>query len=251
MKAMKIINVLLIVCLSLSYYNLFSQTQDSAYGKPLIALTITHPWGYWSGLPSLVIYENGFVIRRVLQENQEKFYEATLSKLELEQTIKSFSIPSKLYELDDYIEAIDATDQASNILYLDITAKKIINVYGSLDIKRIRKRAPKVFLKVFDRLESYKISNSSIWQPKKYKIILSVKDYGNSNGTKWPDDFEDLNSPNTTNFRDFIYTIVIDKNKIDTFLDYYNSLGKNKLVEINGRQMWLGYEPLFPGLEIK
>ncbi|MBX9886774.1 MAG: hypothetical protein K2Y30_02440 [Flavobacteriaceae bacterium] len=227
------------------------QQFNASYGKPLIVLKETDPWlmSIGSDIASFALYEKGQIIYKSVENKKLKIYEVTLNQNELKKVIQSFSIPKSLYSLKENIIASDWTDQPSNELYLNITKKKTISVYGSLRKKAAeRKRTPIEFLTVYDNIKKYRNNAAKEWLPNKIEIIFWDYDYA-PNKRKWIKGFPDLNSKTTIKYSNDSYSVFIDKAKFEEFKKYYSKMGEKEAVEINGRKMAISYRLPFPNLK--
>lgn len=229
----------------------YGQQFNSKYGKPLVVLKETDPWlmSVGSDVASFALYEKGQIIYKTIENKNLKIYEVTLTQNELKKVIQSFSIPNSIYAIEKNIIASDWTDQPSIDLYLNITKKKTISVYGSLRKKaEVRKRTPKEFLTVYDNIKKYKNNSAKEWLPKKIEIIFWDYDYA-PNKRSWIKGFPDLNSKTTIKFDNNSYSVFIDKAEFKEFKKYYSTMGEKEAVEINDRKMAISYRLPFPNLK--
>ena len=226
------------------------QQFNSSYGKPIVVLKETDPWlmSIGSDIASFALYEKGQIIYKSVENKKLKIYEVKLNQIELKKVIQSFSIPKSLYALQENITASDWTDQPSNDLYLNITKKKIVSVYGSLRKEDVRRKTPKEFLTVYDNIKKYRNNSAKEWLPNKIEIIFWDYDYA-PNKRKWIKGFPDLNSKTTIKYDNDSYSVFIDKTKFDEFKKYYSKMGEKEAVEINGRKMAISYRLPFPNLK--
>lgn len=227
-----------------------AQQSSSTYGKVMIVLKETDPWlmSIGSDVASFALYEKGQIIYKTIENKKLKIYEVKLNQLELKKVIQTFSIPNSIYYLEENISASDGTDQPSNNLYLNITKKKLVSVYGSLRKEDVRKRTPKEFLLVYDNIKKYRNNSAKEWFPDKIEIIFWDYDYA-PNKRKWIKGFPDLNSKTTIKYNNDSYSVFIDKAKFDEFKKYYSKMGEKEAVEINGRKMAISYRLPFPNLK--
>lgn len=231
----------------------YAQDFNKDYGKPLIVLIETDPLAMVLGadVPSFVLYEQGQIIYKVIEDKKLKLFEVTLTKNEIQKVIQSFGITDKIYRLKDNIETVEITDQPSNILTLDLKIKKTINVYGRIDNKEFgqaREKTPKEFLIVYDNLKKYRNSQAKVWMPDKVEIMFWDYNYA-PNKRDWIKGFPDLNSPTTIRRGKDSYSVYIDKDKYAEFLKYYKSSGEKEAVLINGRKMSIDYRLPFPNIK--
>ncbi|MES2141202.1 MAG: hypothetical protein V4511_15955 [Bacteroidota bacterium] len=229
---------------------LVGQEYDTVYGKPLIVLTETNPWlmVIGSDIPTFAMYENGRIIYKKIENGHLKLYEVTLTGDELEKLIRSLSVSDDLYKLKSSIEASSWTDQPSSDLILNFDSTRIISVYGDLqDSKDARKKTPKEFLKVYDKIKKYKNGSAKEWLPNKIEVMLWDYNYA-PNKRPWLKNFPDLNSPSTIKYNNNTFSLFIDKASFDEFKKYYLSMGEKEAVEINDRKMAISYWLPFPNI---
>jgi hypothetical protein len=232
-----------------------AQQEDSFYGKPLIILQEIHYFGLGGNLPyipTFALYETGQIIYTLDRDEAARIYQVVLSRNELQNVIKHFSIPDSFYSLNDRIEGEETSDLGDNILTISIGQTKRIEVYGYLSDKGFaRRKTPNAFLELYDQIRKYRNSEAVEWFPKKIEVHFeNYDDYyvDTTKKTPWLADFPDLHSP-ATNFEHDEYTTIIDGKKFDEFRKYYSSLDKHKTVEINGKRMMISYRVYFPNIQ--
>jgi hypothetical protein len=245
---------ILLLLLTLFSIVVHGQQFDSTYGKPLIVLIETDPWAMVMGsdVPSFALYENGKIIYQRIENKQLKIYEVTLSKLELQNVIRSLDIADSFYKLPNNIKASSWTDQPSNQLMLNFDSTKVISIYGKVRTDaEVRAATPKEFLTVYDNIKKYKSNSAKEWLPNKIEIMLWDYNYA-PNKRPWIAGFPDLNSPTTVkrgDGEDAMYSLYIDKKDFEEFKKYYSSMGEKQAVEINGKKMAIDYRLPFPNLK--
>lgn len=223
---------------------------DSLYGRPLIVLVEANPWlmVIGSDMPTFAMYEKGQIIYKRVDGRLAKIFEVTLTTNELQLLIDKLVPSDDINDLDDFIEASDATDQPSTTLMLNYSKRKSITVYGHLGANsEDRESVPDDFLALYDSLKSYRNKAAIEWQPKQIEIMFWDYDYA-PNKRPWIKNFPDLNSQTTIKVDGNFYRVYIDQKDFDEFKKYYKSMGEKEAVEINGRKMAISYRFPFPSM---
>lgn len=223
---------------------------DSLYGRPLIVLVEANPWltVIGSDVPTFAMYERGQIIYKTVDDRSAKIFEVTLTTNEIQLLIDKLVPSDDINDLDDYIEASDATDQPSTTLMLNYSKRKAITVYGHLGANsEDRESVPDDFLALYDSLKSYRSKAAREWQPKQIEVMFWGYDYA-PNKRPWIKDFPDLNSPTTIKVDSNFYRVYIDQEHFDEFKKYYKSMGEKEAVEINGRKMAISYRLPFSSM---
>ena len=149
------ISFLWCLLLSLISRQTYGQYYDSAFGKPLIVLTITDPWRIVIGsdVPTFVLYEKGQVMYTVINNKELEIYQCKLSQKEIRNLIESFSISDAFYKLKEHYEAARVTDEGTTTIKIKLKKSKTVSVYGCLNGKDIaRNYTPEEFLIVYDNI---------------------------------------------------------------------------------------------------
>lgn len=222
---------------------------DNEYGKPLVVFHETKPGSVIlnSIIPDFVLYENGQILYRLPDRNKIVFNEVILKKKEVKSFIKSLGITNDLNKLDDNILASYTKSENDCSLSLNIRKRKTISVHGSLSDIDVRFHTPYPFLRVYDKIKSYRNNSAKEWSPKKIEIFFS--DYNNApNLRPWIKGFPDLNSKTTTKHDNDSYSVFIDRDKYHEFFNYYSSMGDGQAVSINDRKMSISFRYQIPNL---
>ena len=126
---------------------------------------------------------------------------------------------------------------------------KKIMVYGRIETSdEARKKTPVVFINLYDKIKHYRKENSLEWMPPKIEVMFWDYNYA-PNKRKWIEGFPDLNSPSTINHGDDLYSVFIDGDEYETFINYLRERGEKEDVEINGRKMSISYRIPFPNID--
>jgi hypothetical protein len=254
MKNVYILGIILLICISCSKIKTSEKSEkiyDEKYGKPLVVLLEINPWLMVMGSdsPSFVLYESGIIIYSEIIH--EKLFRkiVILNQDEMKKFIEYLSIDKSIYKLKKEIISSDWTDQPTNIIYLNITQKKIIMVYGYIEKdNEDRNRTPIAFINLYDKIKHYRNVNSDEWTPPKIEIMFWDYNYA-PNKRDWIKGFPDLNSPSTINRGGDFYSVFIDGDEYETFINYFREMGEKEAVEINGRKMSISYRIPFPNID--
>lgn len=130
---------------------------DSLYGRPLIALVEADPWlmVIGSDVPTFVMYEKGQIIYKTVDDRSTKIYEVTLATNEIQHLIDKLVPSDDINDLDDFIDASNATDQPTTTIALNYSGRKEITVYGHLEANsKDRESVPDDFLALYDSIRA-------------------------------------------------------------------------------------------------
>lgn len=222
---------------------------DSEYGKPLVVFRETKPEPMIlnSIIPDFVLYENGQILYRLPDRNKIVFNEVLLKKREVKRFLLSLGITKDLIKLDDNILASYTKSENDCSLTINIGKTKKISVHGSLSDIDVRFHTPYPFLRVYDKIKSYRKNSAKEWSPKKIEVFFS--DYNDAlNIRPWIKGFPDLNSRTTTKHDNDSYSVFIDRDKFNEFFNYYSSMGDRQAVSINDRKMSISFIYQMPNL---
>ena len=231
--------------LILTSNSLLGQTYDSAFGCPILVYAQT-----FSGISkiksddiTLIVYEKGQVIYKVLDDRFNKTYYIYKYPIKsLPKFINSFGIVDSIYSYDinDYEEHVGTIEDGSYTrLILNLKNKKeiIIHQYPTSSQEN-RKYLPNYILKVFDSLANYTNPNAKIWFPSNFYIELNSEIvYKVTRIKPWLKDFPDLNSSSSKKISETKYRITVDKSKYKEFMNYYSAIKFGELVNVNGIHM--------------
>ena len=226
---------------------------DSIYGKPLIVLKEDDPWSIdeFSNIPEFIMYENGQIIYRKVENKHTKIYEVTLNKEELQQVIKHLSIEESFYKLENSFLISNTTCNASTYLVLNFDSIRRIKVeiIGDLLNRNERSNAPKELLTLYNKLINYKSSKAKEWLPNNIEVIF-WKNNSAVNKKAWLQGFPDLNTSiikiiENTEY----YSVFFDKKYFKEFEKYYSSLTQDEAIEINGKQMSIYFKFPVPNMD--
>nr|WP_294942850.1 hypothetical protein [uncultured Mucilaginibacter sp.] len=245
-KALLLLLVLPFAC------KLSAQNYNEKYGSPLVVLIETDPWlmVIGSDVPSFAMYPNGQVIFKKWANKTVKYYEANLSREEVQKTITSFGITDSLMKQRRYIKASDWTDQPTNQLILNFDSVKVVNVYGDLRGKDgdVRKQTPKSFLAVYDKLIDFDNANKKEWLPDSVELMLTGYDHSPEKPLPWPALWPGLKDKSTVQRNPGLYSIYLDKKYFEEFLKLNASLNEKQAVLINGKKFSISYRLQFPNI---
>lgn len=221
------------------------------YRKPIIFFIETNPWSMVVGsdVPSFALYESGLVIYRVIENRQLNYYSVKLNTVELKELIDNIILSDEIYIMEEEIDASSWTDQPYNTLVINLDNYKVINVYGNLSRGEARDNTPHLFIEIYDRIISYRNNSAYEWEPPFIEVMLWNYDYA-PNKRAWPENFPDINSPSTLKRGD-LYSIFIERDQQEEFLDFYRSRGEREAVEINGYKMSISYRIPFPSINFR
>jgi len=254
MKNICILGIILLICISCTTTKKSEKLERVSveeYGKPLVVLLETNPWlmVIGSDSPSFVLYENGVLIYSEIIDRKLFRKLIIFNQTEMNEFIDYLSIDEAIYDLDNEIISSDWTDQPTNIIYLNITQMKKIMVYGRIETSyEVRKRTPVAFVNLYDKIKHYRKEKSLEWLPPKIEVMFWDYNYAPQK-REWIEGFPDLNSPSTKKRGSDSYSVFIDGNEYDTFINYYRKMGEKEAVEINGKKMAISYRIPFPNID--
>lgn len=230
----------------------FSQDFNEEYGNPKLVFIETNPWlmVIGSDVPFFALYESGHIIYRTTKDGSHTYYEVKYNDEEVEDLIRSLNISDDLYNQPDYIDASQATDQPSNILVLNLDTIKQIVLYGSLSHKKseARKEAPKCFVTLFDQLKSFNDESAKKWLPEKIEVLLTGYSHSPEKPKKWPKDWPNLESSNSVQRNENLYSIYLPSKYFDDFIELISSLELKQAIEVNGKMFSVAYRFPFPNV---
>jgi hypothetical protein len=201
--------------------SVFCQINLSNRNKlPILVLIETNPQIYVTGYetPAFAFYTDGTVIYSK-QESIEKinYFSVKLDSTQLSTLVNELNL-SELQTLEEFYNvSSDPADQQNNILFFyKGDSLKASRVYGDLvNDMGARELTPKSFLRVYDKITNIDLENSKIWMPQYIELVITP--YESTKDPKdWPDDFPDLESPNTVRHGD-LYSLYIDISKYEKF----------------------------------
>lgn len=228
------------------------QEFNEEFGRPLILLIEYDPWAsvIGSDVPIFVLYENGQIIYRVIEDNELNLYYIQFERDDIEDIIKSFEIPNSIYYVPNSINAVSSfvTDQPYTVLILDYKHRKTIDVYGSLPGNQ-HKSSMNKFMLVYNKLINYHNENAEKWLPERIEVLFWDYSYA-PNKRPWIEGFPDLNSPETIKRSKYneSYSVFIRKEQFKDFIEYYYSTGEREAVEINQKLMSMSFRFPFPNI---
>lgn len=210
-----------------------SPTPADELPKPVVMLTIYDPWRMVIGSdePTFVLYDNGLVIyQRIGPADAPEFASVQLADDEFEALKASLNIDADLYALDADETYYPKTDQPTNVIRLfdDELGDKTVSIYGDLwsDEDARQNSAPKPLIDLFDKLVAYSHPDAQTWFPEQFEVILWP--YNTSDAELWPTDWPDLDDP-TTIKRDSVYSLYIDFDQYDRYLELRNTANAVRL----------------------
>lgn len=216
---------------------------DSKLRKPLAILVEQNPWleVIGSDSPSFVLYEDGFLIYR---KYKAELVAVQLTEEELKNLLNRLSIGQDFYNLNDYYDSdVKITDQPTTTIYVTIgDKKKRVSVYGRGE------KDPTPFWDLYDKLVSYDNQRARPWLPEKIEVMVWPFEYSQLEPLPWPENWPDIQSPETKKRSDDQYSIYLD-------VKYFEDLKKLPLkngqaVLINGKKWAISYRLPFPHEEI-
>ena len=240
--------VLALMACVISVYG-FAREWDDRFGFPVVSLIETNPWlmVIGSDVPTIAIYESGYVIYRRVENRQMKYFFVKLDFEQTQELIFELGITDELMEIPEFIQASDRTSQPRNILTLvfeDIVQKM---VYGDLrNDSEARARTPAEFLVVFDNLIAYKNENEKPWMPDYIEVMLSDFSHSIEIPVEWPREWPDLNSETTVQRHKMLYSVYIHQSEFQKFIELISSLLIRHAVKVNGRMFSVSYRLPFP-----
>ncbi|GAA4307854.1 hypothetical protein [Nibribacter koreensis] len=229
----------------------FAQTYNEEYGVPMVVLTEENPWlmVIGSDVPTFVLYENGQIIYKKVENRQAKYFTLSLSKEETQSEIYKMGFTESLLKLPPFIEAYGATDQPTNELILNFDSTRTFRVYGNLKNETARAATPKAFLTVYDYLVSFSHAKATPWMPEKIEVLVTDYSHSKEKAAKWPASWPDLKSQETVSRGENLYSIYLPKDQFERFLQLSKALKEKQAVEINGKKFSLSYRLPLPNIK--
>ncbi|QHL88339.1 hypothetical protein GU926_13215 [Nibribacter ruber] len=229
----------------------FGQTYNEEIGAPMVVLTEEDPWlmVIGSDVPTFVLYENGQIIYKKVENRKVKYFTVSLSKEETQAEIYKMGFSDSLLKLPSYIEAYRATDQPTNELILNFDSARTFRVYGNLRNETARAATPKAFLTVYDYLKGYSHAKAMPWMPEEIEVLATDYSHSKEKAAKWPATWPDLKSPETVSRGEDLYSIYLPKEQFESFLQLSQSLKEKQAVEINGKKFSLSYRLPLPNIK--
>jgi hypothetical protein len=242
----------LTILLAFSLSTSIGQIYNEKYGQPIVVLIETNPWlmVIGSDVPTFALYENGQIIYKQIISKTWKYFEIMNDRETTQKIIKTLGITDSLMKQSDYIEASNWTDQPTNILLLNLDTVREISVYGWLRDEKdeARKRTPKAFLMVYDKIIKFEDSKAREWMPDTFEVMATKYSHSPEKPLKWNIEWNDINSNSTVKRSDNLYSIYLDKKYFDDFIKLTKSLKEKQAIEINGEKYSLSYRLPFPNL---
>ncbi|MBP6005153.1 MAG: hypothetical protein KA746_17120 [Pyrinomonadaceae bacterium] len=228
------------------------QTSKDAYGKPLIVLTEQNPWlmAIGSDTPSFVLYENGKVIYKHVEDRTLTIYESPLDSDQLRNFIGSLNLADSFYELPTKIIASNWTDQPNNVLTMNLTIPKTFIIYGNIrrSDKLIDETVPKELLLVIKKLINFSGPSATVWKPQVMEVMFW--DFGYAKEMKaWPKDLPDLKSVGTKKFANGMYSVYLNVDQFEAFKKFSTTIDERTAVLINGKKMTMSARYPFPNIQ--
>ncbi len=229
----------------------FNQQWNDEYGNPVIVLTETNPWlmVIGSDVPTIAIYESGYVIYKRIENKKMKYFSVKLDSTKMQELIYSLDITKKIVNMKDYIQATKWTDQPTNELILNFKETKTKRVYGNLRTdKKVRGKTPKPFLTVYDNLITYRHKDEKEWLPDYIEILLTDYSHSPEKPKEWSKKWANLKSETTVKRSESLYSLYLPKDNFKEFIELISSLKEKQAVEINGKKFSVSYRLPFPNL---
>ena len=242
---------LIIVALLMIFNLSYGQKWNEKFGAPKVVLIETNPWlmVIGSDVPTIAIYESGYIVYKRVVKKRMKYYSVKIDSVKTQELISDLGITNKLVKMKDYIEASSWTDQPTNELILNLDSVIVKRVYGNLrNDKKVRKKTPKHFLSVYDRLIKYENKDAKEWKPDFIEIMLTDYSYSPEDPIKWPKEWPDLKGSLTVKRSESLYSLYLPKENFKEFIKLISELKEKQAVEINGKKFSLSYRFPFPNL---
>ncbi len=165
---------------------------------------------------------------------------------ELRELRRSLEPGPKFFDLRKSYKLSDRTSQPGTTIYAWRDGKrKRCYVYGNLrEDREVRKKAPKEFLDLFDKIAGYRHDQAKPWMPEKVEVLASPLEatwmpYGLEKGLDWwRKDWPDLTSADTRN-RGTHYSIYLPPKQFRRFRKLYEKSGSP--VRIGGKLFQVTY----------
>jgi len=214
--------------------------------EPLVVLIEQNPWlmVIGSDSPTFALYNNGLLV--YLDKEHKEYRSVSLKSEELDDFIKFLADDKDLYNLENSYNLSEWTDQPTNILFVRHNNRvRKINIYGNLNNKDVRTKAPKAFLTIFDRIIAYKSESAKTWLPEKIEIMIWPYEYAPEGALQWPKNWPDINDSNTKKRRE-TYSIFLDSSLLKELKIFMSKLKQEQAVLINGKKWAISYRYPFP-----
>jgi hypothetical protein len=142
-----------------------------------------------------------------------------------------------------------SSNQPTTELTINFDSTKIIQIYGDLykledeleDLKNFNN-----FIQVIERIKGYKNRKSKVWFPDYFEVTFNQSE-NIIKPKPWPNKFPDLTSTNMIKHSDTFYSIFVNYNLFEEFLEYFNA-DTSKAVEINHKKMYTKYYLHLPNI---
>lgn len=211
--------------------------------KPVIVLVERNPWlmVIGSDSPVFALYNNGTLI---YYEKDKGYFSSKLNK---EQMIKY--IPNKNFKkLKTYYSTSDWTDQPTNTIYFwENNIKYSVTVYGSLrKAKEERKKTPKEFLEIYDKLIKKVNYKGAKWLPKYLEVMIWPFEYSKDNPIKWPSNWPNLKHNMTKKRGKGSYSLYLDSKYFDGLVKFMKNKRPTQAVLIGNKKYAVSYRYPFP-----
>ncbi len=185
---------------------------------------ITNKTGYRN--PSFVLYDDGLVILKK-KGDLINLYSVTLTQREMQEFLGGFNFSDEFMHLEDSTFTSNRFHPPSNTLsyFKNGKLERVVGVFGELDSnKKDRSKTPRAFLKVYDRIKSFKHNNLKSWQPEQFVIWATPMDETDPN--PWPKNWPDMKHPSTKKDPDFekYYLMYINGKYLEDFERLYSSI---------------------------
>jgi hypothetical protein len=177
-----------------------------------------------------------------------------VTEQEKEELASELLLNDTLFSKSRFINAVDPRNELVCCDYPTYTVSNYkdtvnrITVLGSIRHTAYRKHIPSKFLTIHDFITNFDDDKAIVWVPEKIEVLLS--DYSHSPDTpiKWPNDWPDLNSPETSKSGGYVTSIYLDKKNFKQLKKLLKQRREKQAFEINGRKYFIGYRFPIPGL---
>jgi len=247
------IRIFLFVLLFLSHCS-FGQSKDTSFGKPIFWYRVSNPWAMFMGAegPPFILYNNG----KILFWKNGCYNVTQIDEYETSELIDELNLKDTLFRKSRFYNATNpdpngelmATDNPSYSVFVNLDTLIHVSVYGYISSKEYRKRFPAQVLKIHDFILNFEADNYTNWIPDKIEIMLS--DYSHSTDTpiQWPENWPDLNSPDTKKQEGNVTKIYLDKKYLSQLITLIKKRREKQAFEINNKKYFIGYRFPIPGL---
>ncbi|WP_121812395.1 hypothetical protein [Mucilaginibacter kameinonensis] len=231
--------IFLFVLLTCLIARALAQAYKPEYGKPLVVLTQVDPWVMVIGsdAPTFALYQNGQILYKKTIANKIKYFQTSVPIDKIPETLRKLNVTDSLKKLPSNIVGTTASDQPTNLLMLDLSFRKGIQVYGSLfNTKRIgRQKTPKAFLNAFDKLTNFQDPKAKEWLPDNIEVMLTSYSYSPQTPMNWPTEWPNLKDKHTVRRNVDQYSIYIDRKELDKLKKIVSLLGEKQAIKVSGR----------------